>query len=92
MTDVDALVVAYLLHKCREYAGPDDHLAECPEATVSEADVFDDEDEPGYEYTLFAATIRCPHGYVTDWEYGQFGVLAHLRAELEAEAGRLAKR
>ena len=35
------------------------------------------------------ATIRCPHGYVTDWEYNQLAVLAHLLAELETEAERL---
>lgn len=62
------------------------HLKQCPEATVSHAEGNDGMYgcDTGCEYARLEATISCPHGFVDEeFEYGAFGELADLLADLD---------
>ena len=89
--DADELVARYILREYRRektnsYGGTP-HLAECPEATVEHPQAEDGEYgcETGCEYVRMTATIRCPHGESSNYEYGEFGQLAYIIEDLERE-------
>lgn len=85
-TDADEKVRRYILNTYRELH-PDHHLSSCDEVQVihPDAEYGHDGCDTGCEYTRFTATIRCPHEVHHDFEYGEFGNLADILAELDRE-------
>ncbi len=90
MTNADELLAAVVLRKYREdREGRDDHLASCPDTVAR--DVSGENGtygcDTGCEYYKLTATLKCPHEEL-DWEYGDFGDIAGLIEDMEAEATR----
>lgn len=90
MKSADELLAAVVLQKYREdREGRDDHLASCPETVAR--DVSGENGtygcDTGCEYYKLTATLKCPHEEL-DWEYGDFGDIAGLIEDMEAEATR----
>jgi hypothetical protein len=85
-TDADEKVQRYILNTYRELH-PDHHLSSCDEVQVihPDAEYGTSGCDTGCEYTRFTATIRCPHERHHDFEYGEFGNLADILAELDRE-------
>jgi hypothetical protein len=87
MTDrnerVEALLTAWVLDRYRD--AETGHLAECPDATVVERDVYDSiyGCDTGCEYLRVEARITCPHHQAVDWEDGDFAELADVIKDLE---------
>lgn len=96
-TDADALFERTILRKLRndELDGwpsddPERHLRTCPAAAVEAVEGTNGTYgcDTGCEFARLEAVVRCPHGVRADVEYGQFGMLADLIADMEAEEAR----
>lgn len=81
----------------RRVAGAISHLAHCDSVRVVEEERFNGVYgcDTGCDYARLEAVITCDHGERDDFEYGQFGELDELLAEVleekrakEAEAAR----
>jgi hypothetical protein len=100
MTDADALLGRLLLHMLRDTSltidGHDDdsvytHLCGCPDATVTDSTGEDGGYgcETGCSYVKLTCEVSCPHHLGPfGASYGDFGELADLIADMEAEARR----
>lgn len=69
------------------------HLAHCDDARVEDEERTNGAYgcDTGCEYARLEATITCSHGCSEDFEYGEFGDLADLLAEvIEQQQGRVA--
>jgi hypothetical protein len=92
MTDgaakADELVKRYILRQyrkaTRDAGQDDDHLANCPDVTVEEAEArFALFYDTGVDGVMFTATLRCPHGASFDYEYGELGDLPDILRDME---------
>lgn len=65
------------------------HLAACPDAKAMHVEGEDGTYgcDTGCEYARLTAQIECPHGMSYEHEYGDFGEIADILAEIEAEYG-----
>lgn len=82
---VDALVKAWILDEYRdEHARTGTHLSECPDVTVATFEAEDGEYgcDTGCSYLRLEATLSCPHGETTEYEYGEFGDMADIIVDL----------
>lgn len=83
------LVAAWIVRRYRS-DGKNEHLRGCSDAVV-EVEGYDGQYgcDTGCEYARLEATLTCRHGdRDEDFEYGQFGELADLLEEIEAEESR----
>lgn len=86
----DALVKAWILDVYRKdqrlsaYRVTSSHLSECPDVSISWYEAEDGEYgcDTGCPYLRLEATLSCPHGETTEYEYGEFGEMADIIAEL----------
>lgn len=92
MSEADDLVRRFILDKYREESrlpGRGDrehsHLAACAEVEVADPDAYNGlyGCDTGCEYARFEATIRCPHGYSEEYEWGDFGEIAGILPQLD---------
>lgn len=85
---VDALVKAWILDEYRDeqhiHWSPPSHLSECPDVTVTTYEAQDGAYgcNTGCSYLRLEATLSCPHGETTEYEYGEFGDMADIIAML----------
>jgi hypothetical protein len=89
--DADALVARYIIQHLRDEVPYDqgrlDHIAQCPEAVVTDPDARNGSYgcDTGCEYARFTATLTCPHGEPANYDFGEFGELAYILEDLAAE-------
>lgn len=88
--DADERVRRLILRRYRSAADGvafPDHLQRCPEVYVDQADARDGSYgcDTGCEYVRFEATIRCPHGGSSQFDWGDFGELTDMLEEMDAE-------
>jgi hypothetical protein len=89
-TEADELVRRFILGKYREerairtHSGRA-HLLACPEVEVADPEAYDSTYgcDTGCEYVRFEATIRCPHGYSEEYEWGDFDDIASILPRLD---------
>ena len=94
--DADELVRRFVLRQYRRkyvHAGYSnraaaEHLQSCPDITVTDQEAYDGEYgcDTGCEYARLEATLRCPHGFSDDFEYGEFGDVADINKDQERDA------
>ena len=62
------------------------HLSECPDATIAEPTGSDGSYgcDTGCEYARLECTVQCSHGFSDLYEYGEFGELADMLADIDA--------
>lgn len=94
MKTADELLADYILDAYRKehshYATrePMNHLADCDEVTIThpvgEDGVYGC--DTGCSYYRLSANLTCPHGESEEYEYGDFGEIGDIIAELEAGA------
>lgn len=82
----DQLLRSYVLGLFRD-ACSSDHLAECPEAVVTDYDATDGTYgcATGCDYVRFSITVTCPHDHTINWESGEFGELSWIINDLLRE-------
>ena len=93
MTNADEKVNRLILRRYRSEADGvayPNHIQRCPDVYVAEADASDGTYgcDTGCEYVRFEATLRCPHGEETEFEWGDFGELAYMLDEMDDEPVR----
>lgn len=83
-----ALVTRWVLKRYREAHGRNGHLRDCSDAVATDVEGGDGTYgcDTGCEYVRLEATISCPHGERDEYDYGDFGELAWILEDLEAEA------
>lgn len=91
MNEADEKTAAMILRKFQaEFHGERHrHLKECADVSVTHSDMYNGTYgcETGCEYARLEATVACPHGHSYDYEYGTFGDLSDLIAELDEPGG-----
>lgn len=88
--NANALVAAWIVRQYREDGG-NEHLRTCPDMATAGVEGYDGQYgcETGCDYVRLEATIVCPHGERDDdWLYGEFGELADIIRNIEANEGR----
>lgn len=95
MSTADELLARYVLRGYREkntpaFGAPPPHLVSCEEATAKHVEAEDGTYgcETGCEYVRLTAMVECPHGESVEFEYGDFGDIAGIIEEMEADANR----
>lgn len=88
MTSIADEKVSRLILKKFSEKQPEHHLASCPDREVIDPDVYEGGgccwcDTCG-EYVELKAVVACPHERA-EFEWGQFGELVELLAEMEVE-------
>lgn len=84
MSDADERLERVVLAMARQDEAVDPHLRDCPDLRAGQADGGDGDYgcDTGCEYVRLTATLTCPHGRTGDYEYGSFGELADLIADM----------
>lgn len=88
MTNADERVARFILKTYRESCRAESpHLAKCREATVEDPDATDGVYgcDTGCEYAVFKAVVSCPHGEREKFRWGDFGEIATILEEFEAD-------
>lgn len=88
MTDADQLVARYILRQYREdYRNKAKHLSTCTDVVVEHPEAEDGfyGCDTGCEYYTLDATIRCPHGEMEEYHYGDFGEISYILEDMEKE-------
>lgn len=86
--DADKLVARFILATYREPGKAyNQHLKACPDLIVENPDARDGtyRCDTGCEYVRFEAVITCPHGEREEFEWGKFGNLAGILAEMRKD-------
>lgn len=96
MNTADEKVSRFILRDFRSNVGrgstnDEQHLADCGETVAAHVEAEDGYYgcETGCEYARLLARIECPHVQAVDYEYGEFGEVADMLADIERmESGR----
>lgn len=87
MSDADERVARFIVKTYRE-EGFDEHLTECADltATLEDMNTGPGACDTGCDRVQFTAAMACPHGIREQFEWGDWGDLPDMLAEMDREA------